>query len=540
MYRVMLVEDETLIRAGFRSSLDWEQFDLEIVAEASDGEEGFKLALEHRPQLIFTDVRMPIADGIQMSERILQELPDTKIVIVSGYDDYAYIRQSMLLGLCDYLVKPVEEDELQKVVEKIIHNLKQEQQNQMLEIEKRFTVDKSKKMIFAEVLNQVVTGNTSMLAIKKYEELRSWFQFDRYALAVLRIENFYYAKNEYYSGDEEALLYTVENITMELLTGNTMLFPKAEIKKEWILLRGLQGDDYEAGFAEFEQECRRIVNVFSSFRKLKINITLGRMVETAEEISSSYQEAVSAMELMGFHDFYFVKKYDPSFNKTFKRFYKDYEALYTNLLNQMNTIKVQELFHIWFHDVKIERDYPRKYVYQDITDFLRMTEQVLERKRNEMQETAYSYDLFALFARFESLNELEDWFLNTVLYQMEVSKKHLMMDSKDIMIRMKSFIQEQYKSDDITLGNLSKRFYLNPYRICRLFKAQFGENFQSYVIQLKIEKAKDYLDKSAMTVQEISGLVGYQDAKYFFRIFKKYTGITPTEYRLKRACPISL
>jgi two-component system response regulator YesN len=535
MYKVILVEDEAIIRAGFRSSLDWEAFDLEIVAEASDGEEGLQLAIQHKPHLIFTDVRMPLIDGIQMSERILQVLPHTKIVIVSGYDDYSYIRQSMLLGLCDYLVKPVEEDDLQKVVEKIIDTLKQEEHNQLLEIEKRFTFDKSKKLIFTEILNQILIGNTSVLLTKKNEALRGWFQYERYAVAVLRVENFFYAKNEYYSGDEEALMFTVDNIATELLSANTLFFSKAEMKKEWIILRGLQGGNHEAGIEEFEQECRRIVDVISSFRKLKINIALSRTVERPEDICSSYQEAVSEMEQMGFNDFYFVKKYDPSVKKSFKRFSKDYEELYSNLLNQMNTIKVQELLHVWFHDVQMERDYPRRNVYQDITDLLRITEQILERKRFEAQEPIYSYDLFSLFSRFETLSELEDWFLNTVLFQMEVSKKHLMLDSKDTMIKMKEFIMEHYQSDEITLGNLSKRFYLNPYRICRLFKTQFGENFQNYVIKLKIEKAKDYLDKSAMTIQEIASLVGYQDVKYFFRIFKKYTGgLTPTEYRFNK------
>ncbi len=124
MYKVMIVEDEKLIREGIKATIDWNKLGFLIAGEASDGDEGLEIALNVKPDIILADIRMPGLNGVQMASSILEKLPRTEIIIISGYDDYEYMHQAILLGFCDYLLKPVEETSLIKSLDKAVCNLK--------------------------------------------------------------------------------------------------------------------------------------------------------------------------------------------------------------------------------------------------------------------------------------------------------------------------------------------------------------------------------------------------------------------------------
>ena len=106
MRKVLLVEDEKLIREGIKASLDWPGLGLEIVGEAADGDKGLEMSLALKPDIILTDVRMPGMEGIEMAKKVLERLANVQIIVISGYDDFKYVRQSLVLRLLDYLMKP--------------------------------------------------------------------------------------------------------------------------------------------------------------------------------------------------------------------------------------------------------------------------------------------------------------------------------------------------------------------------------------------------------------------------------------------------
>jgi two-component system response regulator YesN len=112
MIKLMLVDDEPLIRKGIRTTIDWERYDVDIVGEASNGKEALEKALQLQPHIVLTDIRMPIMDGLELSDQLHKQLPDTTVIIISGYEEFAYARQAIRLGVHDYLLKPVGAEEL--------------------------------------------------------------------------------------------------------------------------------------------------------------------------------------------------------------------------------------------------------------------------------------------------------------------------------------------------------------------------------------------------------------------------------------------
>ena len=117
--KVFLVEDEVIIRNGIKKCIDWEKEGFEFVGEASDGELAYPQILKTKPDVLITDIKMPFMDGIELSKLVKEKLPDIRIVIVSGYDEFEYAREAILLGATDYLLKPVSAEKLVETITKI-------------------------------------------------------------------------------------------------------------------------------------------------------------------------------------------------------------------------------------------------------------------------------------------------------------------------------------------------------------------------------------------------------------------------------------
>ena len=128
MLKIFLVEDESIVREGLRDNIPWQQYGYKFVGEASDGEMALPLIQKTRPDVLLTDIRMPFMDGLSLSRIVHQEFPETKIIIISGYDDFEYARQAISLGVEQYLLKPITRATLQKVLSELRTKIETEQE----------------------------------------------------------------------------------------------------------------------------------------------------------------------------------------------------------------------------------------------------------------------------------------------------------------------------------------------------------------------------------------------------------------------------
>lgn len=532
MYRMMVIDDEYWIREGLISTLDWQRYGFEIVGQAEDGDSGLELALELRPHLIFADVRMPGLDGIQMSERILQAMPDTKIIIVSGYDDYVYTRQSILLGIRDYLIKPIDADQLRRLVEKLAAELKEQEQRKLQEIEHRYKLNQSRKRHDAEVLSQLLTGRPDAIHRKENEDLLRWFRYDFYQAAIVRIENLRTVAQTYYSGDEDSVYFVLENIAGELARPNTLFFQRYDERREFVVLMGRDGTEQE-GEDALRVWCEKLVTVIAGFRKLEINIGMGGISPSADELSRSFQEAYQALGSIGIQDTFRIRFSGEKNEAQQLPLLAQLEDRFRELLERLQPKRMEEFLQLAFEQIRRERTLPRNALYAFLLQLLRLMERTLSAAMPERPLFLESADLAATLRRFESLEDIERWLTGNVLFQLDVVRKQKLPEAKEIIHLIREYMEAHFFSDDISLDQLSKKFFMSPYQISRLFKTEFDENLQSFLMRIRLEKAMQYLETSSLPVHDIAELVGYQDVKYFFRIFKKWAGITPAEYRKK-------
>lgn len=539
VYRVLIVEDEQIIREGFKRTIEWDRYGLEIAGEARDGEEGLALARLLRPHLIFVDVRMPGMDGLTFAEQAVKLLPDAKIVVVSGYKDYEYFRQSLQLGLFDYLLKPVDEEELVRVVENAVRRLDELQTSRRREIEASSRLRKSESVLHHVLLSRLAEGDLSPLRESMPDPYLRDISYDRYAVAVLRIDNYGELARSVYAGDEEALLFSAVNICEESVGADTFVFRQLGLKKQITLLKGIAGtgsgsgsENTEGAASEaFQAENAALLENIQRFGKFRISLGLGRPYEGWEGIHRSYVEAYEAAERTGFRSgSRLVAPSEAADREEGPPLWTaEWEELFRSACQSRDAERAAGLIDTALRSPEAEAA-SRGQVYAFAARMLALADQaVRDGSPGPDRDVPYLFER-ARIRELDDLPGIRGW-IAAELRRLLRRGHPVYWDSRALIRDLKDYVARHFTSEEMTLGLLSSKFGMNVYQICRLFKSEFGTNFHVFLTELKMEKAKEYLRRTAMPVQDIAFLVGYKETKYFFKVFKKNVGLTPSEYR---------
>ena len=162
MVKVYLVEDEIIIRQSIKNSIDWEKEGYEFVGDASDGELALPVILKEKPDILITDIRMPFMDGLELSRMVKAELPDIKIVILSGYDDFEYAKQAIKIGVAEYLLKPVSSAVLLEHLSEIAEKVRDEREDLALKKVYYQEMQENEELIKMKFLGELISGKLSL------------------------------------------------------------------------------------------------------------------------------------------------------------------------------------------------------------------------------------------------------------------------------------------------------------------------------------------------------------------------------------------
>lgn len=535
MYRVMLLEDETIIREGLKVSLNWEHYELSIVAEARDGVEGLSLAREHRPHLIFSDIRMPGMDGLEFAHKVLQMLPDVKIIIISGYKDYEYIRQSLQLGLFDYLLKPIDQEELERVVQKAVRQIREDETCKRQHIETNTLIRQSRNVLHTALLNRLTLGDLDPLQLPGKDPFLQRLTAETYMCAVLRIENFQEALRGRFEGDEAAFLFSLLNICEETVGEDAIVFQQYGLNNQITLLKGMENSGEGRAAEHFLFSCSRLLANIKQFGKIAANIGVGEPHAGWKGIHSSYIEACVAVEQTTFAEYGQLKRTGTNpLRKITVLTSPEFESLLQGAIEQKDEEKIKGLITALFHSTEA-RNATRKDVFAAMARMVAFVNEIHPHEGDLNRDKDYFMNVDSvLFRSFGTVDDIVGWLYGYVAARLGGGNP-VYPNSHVLIHRLKQYVTDNFSSDQVSLSFLSLKFGMNMYQICRLFKREFGVNFHTYLTELKMSRAKEYLRDTSMPVQDIAYLVGYKELKYFFKVFKKQTGLTPSEYRNMRS-----
>lgn len=514
MYKVLIVDDETYICTGLQALI--KRLDISDISEiytATDYDEAALFVRQHSPEIIITDIMMPEVSGIELIRRFKNILQDARYIVLSGYNEFSYVKEAFKLGISDYIMKPAEKEEMQEVLEKVIKSLETDKHTQRRSIgENRLQW----RMLLENSLNKLFYyDNSDEHDLNIEQVMRDFFGYEFFSIGILNIrglspeaskeltERYVFEIKKDLVCDNEALIYCFRN------HNNDMIF-----------VFNFQKADFHKGISE---KIRRIVRRLKENEGDLVYFSLSDCGKDIFKIRDRYQraEALQACRILTDKDE--VVEYDENSFKNLEDKKPDIDfGRFETALREHRTDDINKLIDSLFttESLKhqpieiIEKLYEKFVLYLGISI--------------ENGKLLYTRDLFREFSSFKTLEELRRYI------KASVSRIDEMMDygstEKSAIVVAKKFIHQNY-CKDIDMAMVANIVSMNYTYFSKIFKDETGMNFMDYLMETRMEEAKRLLKDPSQRIYEISARVGYANPKHFMRAFKKLYSITPEQYR---------
>ncbi|MEY8445689.1 response regulator transcription factor [Enterococcus ratti] len=475
MYRVLLVDDEYMILTGLQKIIDWESLGFKVVATAENAMQGLSV-LEDRPiDLVITDVTMPEMNGLEFIEAAQREHHTFEFMILSGYQEFDYLKSGMQLGAVNYLMKPVNKTELVESLEKVKQHLdhKNEQKNQQ---------EIYQEILFSQWLNEELDESSEEELLERIGKHQRRILLAQVSRSIGKSVNQWLKK-------QQELFYYQRNFS------------------DMILFTLLLEEQSVSTFCRFIQK--------TSANK-KWLISIGDETTDLDKIPESYQHAKDNLQLHQFYE-----------DKDQKIFFSEQEAAkeqaidfssFTRILKSGQLEKAQQMLTHFFDQFQTAVMAP-----EDIRHFSFLLFMDIQRELIHLEDDEYLKGIQRI-NQTKTVQELHHLLLSLVKAQ----QRHVRY-SKNVE-RVIEILHEHY-TEPLTLKEVSESLHLNVMYLGQLFKKETKKSFSVYLNHLRIDQAKWLLLHSNRNINEISREIGYNNTTYFSKLFKKIVGKSPKEYR---------
>ncbi len=523
--KVLIVDDEEHVREGIKLLGDWDTHHIESIIEAENGEQAIALIREQKPQIVFTDMKMPNMGGIALLEWMKVHTPHTKTIVVTGYDDYHYMRKAIHFGSTDYILKPVDPSILNDTLTRAVNEWHKEENERKQHNNSYQLINEMKPMYRDRKLTQII--NNYVLQDAVYEEL-GFHSNSEYEVAIIRVDE---ATIQAFGGDRDLAYFSILNVANELLVEkeNGVAFRYLSQKGEIVMI-------FWDHFSEIKQLLNKLhKEIFLAFN-VCCPLAKGRHVESVSVLLESYQTAKDALLASNVLADSCVEFYESAGSLKRSSVLLNLMDYNTKIVEGMQIGKI-DAFTTIFDEVKSA---VKQANYLSLKELLHIEKeyQLLSEhwlKKYEISYNAQSHYEKALAAFFDVKGRFDfDRYMNRkqreIVRFLNIVKRDKQKNNRDIIYEIEQFLQMNYDRD-VKLQEIAERFYLSREYISRKFKQEFQENISDYIVKVRMSKAKSLLKNEQLKIYEVANMIGYQDDKYFRKVFKKLEGLTPNEYR---------
>jgi two-component system response regulator YesN len=533
MLKMIIADDEYNAREGLKEIVPWEAMGIEIVAIAADGQEAFELCRDLRPDILLTDIRMPMMDGLEAAMKLKELHEQLRVIIISGAQDFNYVKTALHLHADGYILKPIKIHELQDTVNQVVSaitierkreehtsRLKQQLQDNIPTLREKFLIDLVQGLYKSE--REV---NDKLALFKLPLEMNSTctaaiFQIDEYEKAMERY-------NEEY---KQLLSFSITNILEEILSRSQVGVTFAMNENEFIVIFNHAAMNNN----QYLHICQEIIDCINNFLNISISAGIGNPVQKILELYFSYNEANAAIEYRFFKGKNAILQISDFKTQgtglEFPLVYEEQKQLF-NFMKLGKQEEVSDKVKYIFDTVCSGRNYSIGYVQSICFDLINMASKTLyELGENIEKIVSDFYEMFSEVYNKRDAAELQEMVL--VLFNKLTSyfaQKHNQKNSH-LINKIKDIISKKYM-ENLAVTRLAEEVYLSPNYISLIFKQETGENITEYITKVRMEVAKELLKDNDLKILEIAEMVGFENTTYFSTVFKKFTGMHPQKYR---------
>ncbi|MBW4082278.1 response regulator [Paenibacillus sp. S150] len=542
MHQLLIVDDQTAIADDLAYMLDWQEIGIGTVHKAYSGKEALDLLYEHSIDVVVTDIRMPGMSGLELIAEIRSRWKHIKCILLTGYADFEYTQQALRLHSSNYLLKPVEDEELMEAVRRALGELEQEWQDiaslQKAACTLREQLPKLREYLLLDLLSGKQSTAPGPLGSKlaMYEIGMAYGAACR--LLLVRIDD---TKDIHNPAGGALIEYALANMTSELFGERMRLWHCMDANGfiVCVLSPGQPSGD-GAGGAETEEELNGWIETqaFQLQQAAKSYLQAGISVLTSKgglfpgELSFMYQSSLAGFRhFIGNDTELFVSLAQAPERGETQALGELYRTPTLGTLLEMGQWeaaedKVGAIFR------ELEEDWPdsQEHILETYFSIASSIASLIHRTKKWLADTLGD-DFFTVAGGrpLQTVSQLRSWTERVIAaYRHAVS--NMDRDSRSSIIRrVQEFITQNLSA--ASLQTISSSVYLNPSYLSKIYKLETGEGISEYILRIRMEQAKILLSQAPDKIYEISVMLGYQKSSYFIQLFKKHYGMTPQEYR---------
>ncbi|MCT2195404.1 response regulator [Paenibacillus sp. p3-SID1389] len=548
MYKLILADDEEDVREGLLGLIDWEGLGYVVLETAENGKEAVELVEKHAPDVVVTDIQMPFMNGLQLSEWIRERYPATKIIILTGYEEFEYAQKAIRLGIDEYVLKPFSAGELAEILRKVKLQLDEEvaaKENVQLLTEH---YRKNLPILQSLFLSSLVSRRLQEAEIReKCEHYDLDLSGDRYMVSAIRIDSapaWRGSDGSHEPGNGTALslkdtndtqlqLFAVFNIAEEIVR----LHPKgrAFIHHDEVVVLSVGEPGADKPLADQTLQLLEEIR-FSVERFLKLTVTIGAGSEVGQlsELAGSYEEAVKALDyrvILGGNKVIWIedvesRQTDPLSLDEMKE---------KELVRCLKVGSDQELVNLLEELFKALTD--SKASYQDfqvyLLELLTAVIKVAKDIRVDLDKLfGDGAGFLGQFVKFSHADEAKAWFLDICMKLKQSIATDRQSSYNKLVDEAKEYILAHYGDHDISIAKVCQHLHISTGYFSNIFKKETKTTFVNYLMGVRMDAAQDLLATTDLKAFEIAERVGFADPNYFSFCFRKKFGISPKEYRI--------
>ncbi|MGF7047703.1 two-component system response regulator YesN [Paenibacillus sp. DS2015] len=528
--KVIIIDDEPIVCIGLRKLIPWEAYGFEWLGTADNGVKALALIEAKRPDLIILDCQMPLMDGLQLLRELAARQIHLKSIILSSYDEFTYAQQALQLGASDYLLKPPDLDRFTEVILRVKEEWEMENVLK-IQMKENFPV------MVERFLHSLIHGAKQKQGVfrEKTEYLKLQIHSGPFRVCLLEIEDEVGKLDRYSVEDHHLIHFAIGNTIEETLEAWDAKVLFQEQSRRFIMMFNIDSEDQITHIRALLQQL--IVNLQTT---LRLGATIGvsrhyasllddsKMAYENAKIALQYKYYTGANQIIVMDD---LEGEQDCVTMTKDKHPLEDEDLIMSIrvCNESRLIAWLASFISFLKNQAFNQHETKMLSLQQM---MAATHTMVEmHPQLQLDELLTTKDIEWIF-NANTIDELSQ-LMHRFLFKLFALTQDLRKSGKNVVIeKTKAYIRENYQHN-ITLEAIATEVFLSPVYLSFLFKQVESMNITDYITHVRIEHAKSLLIKTIKKTYEIANLVGYQDDKYFSRIFKKRVGMTPSEYRMQ-------
>ncbi|MDL4843167.1 response regulator transcription factor [Aquibacillus rhizosphaerae] len=537
MYKVMLVDDDYPALEFLTEMIEWESLDLELQSTHENGASALAYALEDMPDILITDIGMPKMDGLELTEKMKEQKADLQVAILSCHSEFQYAQKALKLDVQDYLLKDtLDPEDLTRLLLTIKKKLETEHQSSLKQVKLQHVVNKSKHLAKDKFFRELIYQSPQTKHDWCYRDNFSGFKLEKrfYIPILCFLENYKSQKSTYAS--EDTFQFAVQNVVEEIFENCHIKAThfNFERNKSFILYPyqdSLKMDNY----GDVVGVLTKIQDALNSYLNVSVSFLLGDHRDP-EELQFEITNLLAAKR----QRFYMKNCVILKINDVEEQYSKDLFAYYDEATVELrNLIFQKQVNHIdpfvtkWLQFMK-ENAFPPELVKEWVLKLL--LELKVKLKALQYFQSSFNMEIIHQeILSMETIHELRIWLIDCLKSALNLANEALYSSKNKEILEACVYVSMNIEKK-LCLDEVANHLFLNSSYFSRLFKKEVGKTFVDYVKTMKMERAKELLDQTADSVGKVCERLGYDNQSYFIKLFKNYTGITPSDYRGNNVC----